>query len=240
MTEPETQGTRFERLRALAVHAFTASGALWGFLALLAASREDWRAMFLWLAVALFVDGIDGAFARRYDVLRHAPRFSGASLDLVIDFFTYVIVPVYALLKFPYLEGGWALAAAAAILLSSAFYFADEQMKTEDAWFQGFPAVWNLYVFYIFLLDPPGWTVFVSAIFLSGFTFAKYVFVHPVRVKLLRPVTLGLLGLWSILAGSAVWWKMEPPAWVVWALCLIGVYFVALGWFRVKPEGAAR
>ena len=46
--------------RALLVHLFTATGAVFAMLALLAAAREDWALMFLWLVVAFFVDGIDG------------------------------------------------------------------------------------------------------------------------------------------------------------------------------------
>ena len=142
------------RALAFAVHIFTASGVIWGFLALLEAVNGNVKGMFLWLAVALFVDGIDGTIARRVDILNAAPRFSGAALDLVVDYLTYVVVPTYALVASPLLPMGWDIVAALIILLTSAMYFADTEMKTEDAWFQGFPAVWNLVVFYFFLLKP--------------------------------------------------------------------------------------
>lgn len=240
MMEPQPTGSAFERYRAFAVHAFTATGAFWGFLALLAAAKQDWRAMFLWLAVALFVDGVDGSLARRYDVKRHAARFSGEAIDCLVDYFTYAVVPTFALMQTAYLAPGWNYAAAAMILLTSAFYMADQEMKTDDGWFQGFPMVWNLVVFYIFLLDPPAWANFLLITFLSVFTFSRYMFVHLFRVKMLRSVTLGLMAVWSVLAFYAIWTNMAPPAWVVWGLCLIGVYFVGLGYFRVKPPGVAR
>lgn len=60
--------------RALAVHLFTASGAVFAMLAMLAAVDEKWDLMFLWLVVAFFVDGIDGPLARKFDVKSNAPR----------------------------------------------------------------------------------------------------------------------------------------------------------------------
>ena len=48
------------RAAAFLVHILTASGALWGLLALMAAVRGDWTWMFWWLVIALVVDGITG------------------------------------------------------------------------------------------------------------------------------------------------------------------------------------
>ncbi len=95
--------------KALAVHLLTATGAVWAILAMLEAVQEDWSMMFLWLVVALFVDGIDGPLARRYDVKTHAPIFDGVLMDLVIDYLTYVFVPAYALFRSGLMDGwtGW-------------------------------------------------------------------------------------------------------------------------------------
>jgi phosphatidylcholine synthase len=227
------------RAYALAVHVFTASGVIWGFLALVAIVQGDVRGMFIWLAVALFVDGIDGTIARRVDILNAAPRWSGAALDLVVDFLTYVVVPAYALAASDLLPDGWDIAAAIIILMTSAMYFADNEMKTEDAWFKGFPAVWNLVVFYFFLLVPGPAVTFLVVVILGALTFAPIVFVHPFRVAKLRPLTLSLLVVWSLLAFYAVLEEMTPPAWVVWTLSAIAVYFLVLGYFRTKP-GALR
>jgi phosphatidylcholine synthase len=221
---------------AVGVHLFTATGVIWGFLALLAIVAGDVRGMFLWLALALFVDGIDGTIARRIDILNAAPRWSGAALDLIVDFLTYVVVPAYALIAGGFLAAGWDIAAALIILLTSAMYFADNEMKTEDAWFKGFPAVWNLVVFYVYLLEPGPVVTFIGIVLLGLLTFAPIVFVHPFRVVKLRPVTLTLLVVWSVLALYAVVARMAPPQWVVWALSAIGIYFLVLGYFRVKPQ----
>ena len=56
------------KLNALLVHLLTGSGAVLSMLAMLAAVEEKWDLMFLWLVVALVVDGVDGPLARRFDV----------------------------------------------------------------------------------------------------------------------------------------------------------------------------
>src|ERR1700756_4067234 len=87
-----------KRAAAFSVHVFTALGAGLALLALLEAVREHWAAMFAWLGVALVVDAIDGPMARRLDVVRLQPNWSGEVLDLVVDFVTYVFVPAYAIM----------------------------------------------------------------------------------------------------------------------------------------------
>ena len=95
--------------KALSVHLFTATGAVFAMLAMLAAADAKWSLMFLWLIVAFFVDGVDGPLARKYDVKTNAARFDGVLLDLIIDYLTYVFIPAFALFKSGLLPGwtGW-------------------------------------------------------------------------------------------------------------------------------------
>src|SRR5690606_36720897 len=51
--------------RAFSVHLLTASGSFLAFLSLVAAAEKQWTAMFLWLRLALVVDGIDVPIARK-------------------------------------------------------------------------------------------------------------------------------------------------------------------------------
>ena len=85
------------RAAAFSVHIFTALGAGIALIALLEAVREHWAAMFGWLGAALVIDAVDGPIARRLDVARVLPNWSGDVLDLVVDFVTYVFVPAYAI-----------------------------------------------------------------------------------------------------------------------------------------------
>ena len=100
------------RALAFSVHVLTACGAALALLALLAAARGDWPLMFLWLGVALVVDAIDGPLARAANVSAVWPNWSGDTLDLVVDYTTYVFVPAYAVAAGSLMPDALALPAA--------------------------------------------------------------------------------------------------------------------------------
>lgn len=215
------------RAAAFFVHVFTALGAGVALLALLEAVREHWAAMFFWLGAALIIDGADGPLARRLDVVRLQPNWSGDVLDLVVDFVTYVFVPAYAITA-----GGLLLPLAAPLLgvgiaVSGALYFADRRMKGVDNHFRGFPGLWNLAAFYLFLLHWPPALSSVIVLVLIVATFLPFHVLHPVRTLRLRWLTLTLMALWSALALHALLWDFDVGAPVVTALCAIAAYVVA-------------
>lgn len=220
---------RGRRLAALGVHAFTASGAVLGLAALHAAVEHQWTAMFLWLGAALFVDGVDGTMARAVKVKEALPRVSGDVLDLIIDYLTYVVVPAYALAVSGLLPNGAGWPLAAAIALSSAFYFADTAMKTDEGGFRGFPAVWNVAAFVLFVAAAPPAANAVLVLALVAATFAPFVFVHPFRIRRFRAASLALLGLWTIAAAIAVATDLAPPWWAKGLLLLSSGAFVGVG-----------
>ncbi len=228
-------------LRALAflVHLLTASGAAFALLALIAAIEWHWPQMFGWLAVALFVDGIDGTLARKVHAAETWPRYSGDILDLVVDYLTYVLVPALAIATGAILPPSLELAAAAAILISSAIYFADRQMKTETWYFRGFPAAWNLIAFYLFLLRPEPRVALAVVVAFVALTFLPIFFVHPLRVKRLRGLNIALGSVWSALAIFTLWRDFSPPAFVTATLCVIGVYFLLAGLLRPRQKAKA-
>jgi phosphatidylcholine synthase len=214
---------------AFSVHIFTACGAGFALLAIVAAVAHDWTMMFVWLGVALIIDGVDGSLARAVDTPGNAPRWSGDVLDLVVDFTTYVFVPTYAIVAADLMPQMWALAAGFVIVVTAALYFADGNMKSDDNHFVGFPAVWNLIAFYLLLVKPAAWiTVLVIAIF-AVLTFVPIKFVHPVRVRRLRWLNTAALLAWSALAALALVQGLDPHPWVTAALCLIAVYFLLAG-----------
>ncbi len=126
-------------------------------LALILATGGHWAAMFFCLGLALVVDGVDGPLAREFKVAELLPRWSGETLDLIVDFTTYVFVPAYAIAASGLLPQVLAIPAGIVVVITGALYFADRQMKTPDNYFHGFPAVWNLGAFYLYLLEPPPW-----------------------------------------------------------------------------------
>jgi phosphatidylcholine synthase len=225
-------GAKTATVRALAfsVHVLTACGVALALLALIAAARGDWPAMFVALGLALMIDAIDGPLARRFDVVRVLPRWSGETLDLIVDFVTYVFVPAYAISASGLMPAELAVPAGAAIAISAALYFAKRDMKTEDNHFRGFPAVWNVVAFYLLLLEPGPWIALGAVLLFTMLTFAPVNFVHPLRVVAWRPITVALLIAWAVLAAMAVADGLKPAWWVTAALSAIGLYFLAVGW----------
>ncbi len=219
------------RALAFSVHILTACGAALALIALIAAARSDWAAMFLALGLALIVDAVDGPLARRLNVADRLPRWSGETLDLVVDFATYVFVPAYAIAVSGLIPADFAVLAGAVIAIVGALYFADREMKTPDNYFRGFPGVWNLVAFYLLLLQPAQWIAVATIVLFVILTFLPIRFVHPFRVAFMRPLTLALLVLWAVLALLAVSEGLKPAWWVTAALCGIGAYFLTLGCF---------
>jgi phosphatidylcholine synthase len=212
------------RMRAFAIHLLTASGAALALLALLEAAREHWSMMFVWLGVALLVDGIDGPLARRLDVANVLPDWSGDTLDLVVDFLTYVFVPAYAITASKLLLPVAAPLVGLAIVMSGALYFADRRMKTDDNHFRGFPALWNAAAFFLLLLKPsPVLATAVLAAFVV-LTFVPFHTLHPLRTRRWRPLTLALIGIGAVLAIIVIVADFNVSPAVKIALCGIAGY----------------
>lgn len=202
-------------------------GAAVALIALLEAVREHWTAMFAWLGVALVIDALDGPIARRLDVVRLQPDWSGEVLDLVVDFVTYVFVPAYAITASGMQVPLAAPLLGAGIVMSGALYFADRRMKTPDNHFRGFPALWNAAAFYLFLLQPsPALSSLLVAV-LIVLTFVPFNVIHPLRVARLRALTLFLIGLWAVLAIVTLVNDFNVATPVTVALCAIAAYVVA-------------
>ena len=216
-----------KRAAAFAVHLFTASGAGLALLALLEAVREHWAAMFLWLGVALVIDAVDGPIARRLDVGRLQPNWSGDVLDLVVDFVTYVFVPAYAIAASRLLLPVAAPLLGIGIVVSGALYFADRRMKSADNHFRGFPGLWNVAAFYLFLLHLPPVASSLAVLALIVATFLPFHVLHPVRVVRLRWLTLLLMVVGSGLAIYALAMDFDVEFPITAALCLIALYVVA-------------
>ncbi|MBV0911645.1 CDP-alcohol phosphatidyltransferase family protein [Anianabacter salinae] len=215
--------------RALLVHLLTATGAIFAMLALLAAVEGNWGVMYLWLVVAFVVDGIDGPLARRYDVKTNAARFDGVLMDLIIDYLTYVFIPAYALFASGLLPGWTGWAAILTISFASVVYFADTRMKTADSSFQGFPGCWNMVVLVIFAVEPH-WTVTLGMVVaLAVAMFLPIKFVHPVRTKRWRAVTLPLALVWVALGAHAAWTGFNEGPEVTIALAAVSLYLLFAG-----------
>ncbi len=186
-----------DKIAAWAVHGFTGSGAVLGFLAIISILNSDAVGAFLWLGLALLIDGIDGTLARKVDVNKQTPNIDGTILDSVIDYLNYVIIPSLMIYWFQMVPSGFEIILPAGIFLVSLYTFSNLQMKTEDYYFRGFPAVWNIVVLYFFILGTNLYINVVVIIICLILTFIPIKFIHPLRVKELRNITIFVTVIWS-------------------------------------------
>lgn len=213
---------------AFSVHLFTASGAALALMALVAATHADWSMMFVWLGIALIVDGIDGPLARKVDIKRNAANWDGVLLDLVVDYLTYVFIPAYALIYSGILPTAWGLVAAMLIALTGVVYFADVRMKLPDNSFSGFPAAWQMVVLVFLTLMPPIWVTMSLIGALALAQFLPLTFIHPVRTERWRRLNLPITLLWVLFAGWSAWVHFEPAL-----ICKIGLALTSIWVFGI-------
>lgn len=216
------------RLAAWAVHFFTATGAVWALLAIQAIFAARWREAFVWMIVAVVVDGVDGTFARWVKVRHVLPYFDGALLDNLTDYLNYVIVPALLLSRSELLPRSWGMPAAAVIALASGYQFCREDAKTPDHHFRGFPSYWNVAVFYLFVFGLSPWSNLAILAALTVLIFVPVKYVYPSRTDRLPRLTLSLTAIWGLLIVAMVATVPATPRWLVGGSLLYVVYYVAL------------
>lgn len=224
------------KAKAWSAHAITASGVILALLALLALIDGRPQACLLWLGLALLVDGLDGSLARRFEVKTVLPNFDGVTLDLVIDYLTYVFIPAIFVYRFVPLPDYSLLPAIGLILLSSLFCFCNLNMKSQDNYFVGFPAAWNVVVVYFYLLDFPPWLSLATIVLLCGLTLTRMKFLHPFRVRTLMPVNIAVTLIWMLACALLILrYPLNPPGWLaIWLLA--SAYFIAVCLWRTARD----
>ncbi|MCS6995324.1 MAG: CDP-alcohol phosphatidyltransferase family protein [Anaerolineales bacterium] len=233
----------FRKTLAFGVHFFTATGSVWGLLAIYAIFEREWRLAILWMMLAMVVDGFDGMLARWTDVKRYAPNIDGALMDNILDYLNYVLVPVIFLLQANLLPAMLAWPAAFAILLTSAYQFTQVDAKTDetnDYFFKGFPCYWNVMVLYMLIMQMNPWLNLFFVVFFSILVFVPVKWVYPSRNTRLKRLTLALSYLYGIIGVWGVIQYPNVPGWVVWAsFVYVGYYVVLSLWPRKSIQLAA-
>jgi phosphatidylcholine synthase len=222
-----------DKIAAWAVHGFTASGAVLGFLAIISILNNDLVGAFLWLGLALLIDGIDGTLARKIGVSDKTPNIDGSTLDNVIDYLNYVIIPALMIYWFQMVPNGWEIILPAGMFAVSLYTFANMNMKTNDYYFSGFPAVWNIVVLYFYILNTHSIINVIVILLLFILTFVPIKFVHPLRVKKIRNLTIFCTILWSATTLKLVTTDANTNLFVdqkivllIWVVC--SIYFVTI------------
>ena len=226
-----------QKVLAWSVHIFTASGLLAGFMAILAIEQKEWKIAMIWLMISLLIDGIDGTFARLFKVKEVLPNVDGKTIDYVIDFATYAIIPAYFFHQTELVHEMWRLPCTAVILLVSAIYYGREGMVSNDNYFVGFPVLWNLVVFYLFFVTQFGPTInAVLIIIFAVMHFIPIKFAYPSQASKLRVLTVGVTALFfAILVGILHYYPIRKM-WLTSSALLVVGYFGLLAVYNTWIE----
>ena len=231
------------RLLCWGVHLYTATGVLWGLLALLAIQKNHFAEAYVWMAVAVVVDSSDGPLARWLEVRRHVPEFDGALLDNIVDYLTWTFVPLMLVHQAGWMPAGWWPVLGVAMMSSLYNFSRADAKQSEKGFFRGFPSYWNFAVFIVDVgvrrLGPEAVALFLLG--LSALSFAPVRFVYPNKATRFRPFFV-----WGSWATAPLFFAMFAtyPAVPTWMLLLASVYpilYIALSiWLDVQDRLAER
>lgn len=219
---------RLSRVFAWSVHAYTALGAVMAFLGTLAVFNGRFRDAFLWMIAATAVDGTDGVLARMARVKEVTPTFDGARLDDIVDYLTFVFLPILLLHQAGHLPPGWGLFVAAGVLLSSAYGFSSADAKTSDNFFTGFPSYWNIVALYLHAAAMAPAVNAAILLALTALVFVRIGYVYPTRTPVLRGLTLTLCGIWAVMVIAIVILLPDVPPSLLIGSLFFPVYYTAL------------
>ena len=217
----------YRKILAWSVHAFTATGAVWGVMSILAILQHDWKMCFIWIAIAMVVDGVDGTLARLFHTQIYAKGVDGALMDNIIDYLNFVVVPVFLFIETHLLPPLVTLPTMAAILMASAYQFSQVDAKTDDHFFKGFPSYWNILALYMFLIGWDPWINFAIVALCLVLVFVPVKYIYPSRTNQNRKLHMGLLYVWGIGGFIALMHYPDVPMWVIWASLTVVVFYLA-------------
>jgi phosphatidylcholine synthase len=220
------------------VHLYTASGAVLSAWAILAIFDGDFRLAWLLIFATILIDSTDGVLARWARVKEVLPNFDGGRLDDIVDYLSWVFVPVLLLVE-AHIIPAWA---AAAPLLASGYGFSQADAKTEDHFFLGWPSYWSLLAFLLFEFQVSQAVGTAWVLFFSVMVFVPIRYPYPTRMRSLRAVTI-LLGLpWAVSGFALALLLPDRPRWLLLVHCYYPVYYVLLtiyfSWQRRRDAGS--
>jgi phosphatidylcholine synthase len=235
---PTASVSAAHRLFAWTIHAYTATGAVAAFAATLAIFDERHRAAFLLLVAATVIDGTDGVLARLARVKDVTPGFDGARLDDIVDYLTFVFVPVLLLYRAGDLPRVWGAVTVMVVLLSSAYGFCAIDAKTDDSFFTGFPSYWNVVAVYLHAAGlAPGVNAAILLV-LSVLIFVRNGYVYPTRTPVLRGLTIALGSVWGLMVLGMIATMPDVPGRLVIVSLFFPVYYAVLSFTLDARRGS--
>jgi phosphatidylcholine synthase len=195
------------------LHGFTTLGIVAAMLALRDVLTDRPDHAIIWLLLTLLIDGVDGPIARALEVEKRVPRIDGFLLDLIIDYVTCVVVPAAFMWEFGVVpRNNFGIVVLCVMVFTSAIWFARKDMMTEDNWFRGFPAAWNILGPVLWVMDARTWVGAVITLVLSVLCLANMPFPHIARAKFMQKYTIVGATLWigGVALGALLWDPAHP------------------------------
>ena len=152
----------------------------------------------------------------------------GARIDDIVDYLTFVFLPMLLLEATGGLYQWVALPVIAVVLLSSMYGFVAPDAKSSDHFFTGFPSYWNIIVLYLMLFHASPTYNAVILLALSALVFVRIGYVYPSRTPTLRTLTLVLGSIWGLLVGAIIVLWPSPPSWMAIGSLGFPVYYTVL------------
>ena len=220
---------------AWVAHLYTASGAVVALLATGVTFAHNFRAAFLYLVAATFIDATDGLLARALRVKERLPHFDGARLDDIVDYLTYVFVPVLIVWQADLVPAPFPICAAMLIASAYGFGHADAKVEDGDHFFTGFPSYWNIVAVYLYVLQLPKRTNAIILAVLAVMVFVPIRYLYPSRTRTLKVPTLALGTMWAALVAWMIWRlpAVDGP-WTPLSLIFPIYYFVLSLWLQFR------
>ena len=224
------------------VHLYTATGALLAFFGTVAVFEARYRDSLLCMMVATLVDATDGLLARRARVSDVLDRFDGSRLDDIVDYLTFVFLPMLFVFHGAMLPYGWDWLVASVVLVSSAYGFGSTDAKTSDHYFTGFPSYWNIAALYLYVADLRPEANAMILLVLSALVFVRIRYVYPSRTPVWRTLTVGGGIVWSAVLLAIVLALPERRTGLLVLSLAYPIYYTALSLalhFRGAPVAIA-
>ena len=187
-----------EKFLGILIHLFTGFGIVAGFFALIAVMNNNQKEAFLWLGLAFLIDSVDGTLARKFNVKKNLPNIDGKMLDSIIDFFNYVIIPSIMIYWFRYVPDQFVLLIPAILIFISIYSYVNLNILTDDNYYNGFPAIWNVIVLYFYIFGTSQNVNLIFLILLILLKFSPLKCIHPLRVKKFKNLSIFFTIIWFI------------------------------------------
>ena len=189
-----------EKFLGILVHLLTGFGIIAGFFALIAVMNNNQKEAFLWLGLAFLIDSVDGTLARKFNVKKNLPHLDGKMLDSIIDFFNYVIIPSIMIYWFRYVPDQFAILIPAILIFISIYSYVNLNILTNDNYYNGFPAIWNVIVLYFYIFGTSQNVNLIFLILLILLKFSPLKCIHPLRVNKFKTLSIFFSFIWFIMS----------------------------------------